>query len=165
MPRRGGDQAVQEPEAPRDAEAGLRISDAAARAGVSSRTLRYYEELGLLSPSSYTPGGERRYSEEALAQLDRILELRDVLGMNLDEIKDFLSSEQRLDELRSAYRANKGSTSNAARAQQRSILEEFATLNEALAQQLEAKLARMDAFREGLLSKARRCRELLRELE
>ena len=36
---------------------GLRISDAAARAGVSARTLRYYDELGLLSPSQYTAGG------------------------------------------------------------------------------------------------------------
>ncbi len=36
-------------------DAGIRISDAAARAGVSARTLRYYEELGLLTPSLYTP--------------------------------------------------------------------------------------------------------------
>ena len=35
-------------------EAGIRISDAATRAGVSARTLRYYEELGLLMPSLYT---------------------------------------------------------------------------------------------------------------
>lgn len=172
MPRRGGDQLVHEPDAPPAAgvklqlpESGLRISDAAARAGVSPRTLRYYEELGLLSPSSYTAGGERRYGAEDLAQLDRILELRDVLGMNLDEIRGFLTSEQRLDELRSAYRANKGSTTRAARAQQRAILEEILALNESLAHQLEAKLARMDAFRARLESKAKRCKELLRELE
>ena len=36
---------------------GLRIGDAAAAVGVSARTLRYYEELGLISPSGYTPGG------------------------------------------------------------------------------------------------------------
>ena len=40
-------------------ETGIRISDAATRAGVSARTLRYYEELGLLTPSLYTAGGER----------------------------------------------------------------------------------------------------------
>jgi DNA-binding transcriptional MerR regulator len=39
------------------AETGIRISDAATRAGVSARTLRYYEELGLLTPSLYTAGG------------------------------------------------------------------------------------------------------------
>jgi hypothetical protein len=40
----------------------LRIGEAAARVGVSSRTLRYYEELGLLTPSGRTPGGARRYT-------------------------------------------------------------------------------------------------------
>ena len=37
-------------------EPGIRISDAATRVGVSARTLRYYEELGLLTPSLYTQG-------------------------------------------------------------------------------------------------------------
>ena len=95
---------------PSAGEAGIRISDAATRAGVSARTLRYYEELGLLTPSLYTPGGERRYTPDDLTQLDRILELREVLGMNLDEIKEFLSLETRLDELRATYRATKGGT-------------------------------------------------------
>ena len=54
-------------------DAGIRISDAATRAGVSARTLRYYEELGLLTPSLYTAGGERRYTLEDLAHLERIL--------------------------------------------------------------------------------------------
>ena len=81
------------------AEAGIRISDAATRAGVSARTLRYYEELGLLTPSLYTAGGERRYTADDLAHLQRILELRQVLGMNLDEIREFLALETRLDEL------------------------------------------------------------------
>jgi DNA-binding transcriptional MerR regulator len=78
-------------------EPGIRISEAATRAGVSARTLRYYEELGLLSPSLYTAGGERRYTLDDLAHLQRILELREVLGMNLDEISEFLSLETRLD--------------------------------------------------------------------
>lgn len=144
---------------------GLRISDAAAHSGVSPRTLRYYEELGLLSPSAYTSGGERRYSGGDLQQLDRILELRDVLGMNLDEIKGFLGSEQRLDELRSAYRAKKDSPTSAARAGQRSILEEILALYESLSNQLEAKVTRMEAFRTTLVNRAKRCREILRELE
>ncbi len=49
-------------DAPGAADAGIRISDAATRVGVSARTLRYYEELGLLTPSLYTAGGERRYT-------------------------------------------------------------------------------------------------------
>jgi DNA-binding transcriptional MerR regulator len=141
---------------------GLRISDAASRAGVSARTLRYYEELGLLSPSGHTSGGERRYREADLQRLDRILELREVLGMNLEEIKEFLESETRLDEVRDAYRAKKDEPTEEARAQQRVLLEEALHLNEELARQLDAKLARMDAFRSKLAANARRCRELLK---
>jgi DNA-binding transcriptional MerR regulator len=147
------------------AEAGIRISDAATRVGVSARTLRYYEELGLLTPSLYTAGGERRYTLDDLAHLQRILELREVLGMNLDEIREFLSLETRLDQLRASYRASKGATSKKARSEQKATLQEAMELNESLAQQINAKLARMDGFRSKLLSDAQRCRELLGELE
>jgi DNA-binding transcriptional MerR regulator len=145
-------------------EAGLRISDAASRVGVSARTLRYYDELGLLSPSLYTTGGERRYRDDDLVQLQRILELREALGMNLEEIKEFLDSEQRLDEVRAAYRAEEELDTAAARAQRKALLEEALALNESLKEQLNAKLARMDAFRATLARNADRCRELLAEL-
>ncbi len=147
------------------AEPGIRITDAATRVGVSARTLRYYEELGLLTPSLYTAGGERRYTLDDLAHLERILELREVLGMNLDEIREFLSLETRLDELRASYRASKGATSKKAMAQQKATLQEALVLNESLAEQISAKLARMEGFRAKLLNDAGRCRELLSELE
>jgi DNA-binding transcriptional MerR regulator len=156
MPPSAGDEA---------AEAGIRISDAATRAGVSARTLRYYEELGLLAPSLYTAGGERRYTLDDLEHLQRILELREVLGMNLDEIREFLALESRLDELRASYRATKGATSKKARAEQKATLQEALVLNESLAQQISVKLARMDGFRAKLVSDARRCKELLTELD
>jgi DNA-binding transcriptional MerR regulator len=147
------------------AEAGIRIGDAATRVGVSARTLRYYEELGLLTPSLYTAGGERRYTLDDLAHLQRILELREVLGMNLEEIREFLSLETRLDQLRASYRASEGATTKKARAEQKATLQEAMELNESLARQINAKLARMDGFRAKLLSDAQRCRELLGELE
>ena len=147
------------------AEPGIRISDAATRVGVSARTLRYYEELGLLTPSLYTPGGERRYTADDLAHLQRILELREVLGMNLDEIREFLALETRLDELRASYRATKDATTKKARAEQKATLQEALVLNESLAEQISAKLARMDGFRSRLRNDAQRCRELLTELE
>lgn len=147
------------------ADAGIRISDAATRVGVSARTLRYYEELGLLTPSLYTQGGERRYTADDLAHLQRILELREVLGMNLEEIREFLALETRLDELRASYRATKNATSKKALAEQKATLQEALVLNESLAEQISAKLTRMDGFRAKLRSDAMRCRELLTELE
>ncbi len=162
-PRRSGSVTAPAPDEP--VEAGIRISDAATRAGVSARTLRYYEELGLLTPSLYTAGGERRYTAEDIEHLQRILELREVLGMNLDEIKEFLALETRLDELRVTYRATKGVGTKKAQAEQKATLEEAAELNERLAEQLQAKLARMNGFRAKLVHDAQRCRELLAELD
>jgi DNA-binding transcriptional MerR regulator len=147
-----------------DRAPGLRISEAASRVGVSARTLRYYDELGLLCPSQYTAGGERRYRDADLVQLQRILELREALGMNLEEIKEFLESEQRLDEVRAAYRAEQELDTEPARLHRKALLGEALTLNESLKEQLDAKLARMDAFRATLERNAERCRQLLTEL-
>ena len=143
---------------------GLRISDAAARAGVSARTLRYYDELGLLARRSTRLAASAVTATADLVQLQRILELREALGMNLDEIKEFLESEQRLDEVRAAYRAEQEVDTAAARHQRKALLEEALALNESLKEQLNAKLARMDAFRATLASNAERCRQLLAEL-
>jgi hypothetical protein len=85
--------------------------------------------------------------------------------MNLDEIREFLALETRLDELRASYRARKGGTSKKALAEQKLTLQEALMLNESLAEQISAKLTRMDGFRSKLRSDAQRCRELLTGLE
>ena len=88
---------------PADGEQLLGIGAAAARAGVSERALRYYQELGLIVPTCTTPGGLRRYSEENLARVARIRELQTVLGLNLDEIAIVLRNEDRLAQIRRTY--------------------------------------------------------------
>ncbi|RPF19512.1 MerR family transcriptional regulator [Myceligenerans xiligouense] len=68
------------------------IQEIARIAGTTSRTLRHYEQVGLLEPAGRAPGGARRYDQDALVRLQRILLLRD-LGMGLSEIGDALRSE------------------------------------------------------------------------
>ena len=60
-------------------------------AGITTRTLRHYEQIGLLVPSARTEAGHRRYNAEDVARLYRILSLRR-LGLSLDEIKVTLES-------------------------------------------------------------------------
>jgi MerR family transcriptional regulator, thiopeptide resistance regulator len=62
-----------------------RIGDVAARTGLTARTLRYYEELGLLKPSERLVGGHRVYANDDLRRLYRISLLRQ-LGMSLSDI-------------------------------------------------------------------------------
>jgi DNA-binding transcriptional MerR regulator len=144
---------------------GLRISRAALLLGVSARTLRYYEELGLLVPSGHTAGGERRYLDADLEQLRRILSLKDVLGMNLDEIKSTLTVEDRLNELRTSYHLRKDDPSPTAREALRAIVTEALELREQLARHIDEKMARMDEFRARLNEEGQRCRDLLATMD
>ncbi|MDO8150244.1 MerR family transcriptional regulator [Isoptericola sp. b408] len=67
------------------------IQDVARLAGVSSRTLRHYDRIGLLPPSGTGHGGLRRYDDAAIRRLQRILMLRD-LGLPLARIAEVLDA-------------------------------------------------------------------------
>jgi MerR family Zn(II)-responsive transcriptional regulator of zntA len=71
----------------------LQIGELAKNADVSIRTVRYYEELGLLPPSGWTSGGMRLYGDADVARLRFIRRLR-MLHLNLNEIKVALGLEQ-----------------------------------------------------------------------
>ncbi|MGH9055030.1 MAG: MerR family transcriptional regulator [Acidimicrobiales bacterium] len=116
------------------------IGRAAARLGVSERTLRYYEEIGLLAPVDHTPGRIRRYSEAEMARVGRIKELRDLMGFNLDEIRSILGNEDRLQELREEYRAGVAGPRRAA------LLGECLDLQEDLRAKVVAKAALLGDF-------------------
>lgn len=81
----------------------LRIEQVAARTGLTKRTLRYYEEIGLLAPPTRTEGGYRLYSEEDITQLERIKRLRDLLGFSLAEIREIAQAEEQRAQVRAAW--------------------------------------------------------------
>ncbi|MDQ0075615.1 MerR family transcriptional regulator [Arthrobacter oryzae] len=68
------------------------INQIARIAGTTSRTLRHYDDIGLLKPSRIAHNGYRHYDQEALLQLQRILLLRE-LGLGLPVIAEVLSNE------------------------------------------------------------------------
>jgi MerR family transcriptional regulator, thiopeptide resistance regulator len=65
------------------------VHQVAAKAGISSRTLRHYDAVGLLAPSRVGANGYRYYDVDAVSRLQRILLLRD-LGLGLSEIAAML---------------------------------------------------------------------------
>lgn len=69
----------------------INIGEMAKRAGVSVRTLRHYDAVGLLKPSCITQAGYRLYDQAALARMEQILYFRE-LGFALDEIKSMMQS-------------------------------------------------------------------------
>ncbi|WP_197030087.1 MerR family transcriptional regulator [Cellulomonas sp. URHE0023] len=68
------------------------IQEIARLTGTTSRTLRHYDAIGLLTPSRTAPGGTRWYDDDSLVRLQRILLLRD-LGLGLPDIARVLDSE------------------------------------------------------------------------
>jgi MerR family transcriptional regulator, repressor of the yfmOP operon len=148
-----------EPEAePEPAEAEYRIGEVAERVGVSTRTLRYYEELGLVEPSSYSKGGSRRYAESDYQRILRIRELQAIMGFNLEEIREILDADDRLAQLRTEFQ--KGVTTE----RHRDILVEAARLNARTQEQVLAKMAILVAFQDELESTAERYRSVASEL-
>lgn len=67
--------------------------------GVTSRTLRHYDAIGLLKPSALAPGGRRHYDRDGLLRLQQILLLRE-LGLGLDAIAEALDGRDPLYVLR-----------------------------------------------------------------
>jgi DNA-binding transcriptional MerR regulator len=136
----------------------MRIGEAAERSGVSCRTLRYYEELGLLALSEHSAGGARRYTDDDLARIHRIRELEELLGVDLCEIGTILRAEDELSALRHAYEAD------VAVDRRREILREAMEINTRLRALVRAKRDRLDAMLEDLEARARRNRAREREL-
>ena len=68
----------------------MQIGDLAARAGITTRTIRYYEELGIIEPDERTEGGFRLYSEDQLLRLNIVQELKG-LGFDLDRIRELFA--------------------------------------------------------------------------
>ena len=82
----------------------LQIGEVAERTGLTQRTLRFYEEKGLLKPPTRMEGGFRLYSEADIQRLERIKRLQQLLGFSLAEIKEMVDAGEVKMQLRAEYR-------------------------------------------------------------
>ena len=79
---------------PAEERGALKIGDVAKLAGTTPRTIRYYEEIGLLpGPGSREPGAHRTYDQSDVDRLTELLRLRTLLGVSLDGLKDLVEAE------------------------------------------------------------------------
>jgi DNA-binding transcriptional MerR regulator len=73
----------------------LRIGEVARRVGTTPRTIRYYEEIGLLAVEGARESGRHRlYGERDVQRLRDALRLKELLGVTLDELKELLEAEE-----------------------------------------------------------------------
>jgi DNA-binding transcriptional MerR regulator len=132
----------------------LRIGEAATLADVSPRTLRYYQELGLLTPAGVTVGGARRYSDADVARIARIRHLRDFVGLDLNEVGRVLAAEDRLAAIKREWLEG----------EQVELLHEALAINAEVQQIVKTKMAGMRDFLAGLGERADLYRSKLEEL-
>jgi DNA-binding transcriptional MerR regulator len=140
----------------------FRIGEVAKLCGLTTRTLRYWEELGLVSPSSHGRSGDRQYTVTDMARVTRIRDLQELLGFLLAEVRMVLDTDEVhvLDRVRSEFRSGEPSPRR-----QRELLEEAAAANDALLARLDDTLARITAFRDERRQSAQRLRERIEALD
>jgi DNA-binding transcriptional MerR regulator len=83
----------------------LRIGDVARLVGTTPRTIRYYEELGLLPEAPARPSGQHRiYSDAEVERLREVMRLKSLLGVSLEELRTLLTAEEARAEVRAQLR-------------------------------------------------------------
>ena len=83
----------------------LRIGDVARLVGTTPRTIRYYEEIGLLPEAPARPAGQHRlYTHAEVERLAEVMRLKDLLGVSLEELKTLLTAEEARAEVRAQLR-------------------------------------------------------------
>jgi MerR family transcriptional regulator, repressor of the yfmOP operon len=136
----------------------LRIGEAAVRSGVTPRTIRYYEELGLLPPSDREQGKHRTYTEEDIERLKEVTRLRDLLGLSLDELRSVVVAEAVRADARRRFHETDSPT------EQRAALEEALPHLETQLALVRRRTAELKELETDLVDRRKRIQRLLREL-
>src|SRR3954462_14976950 len=83
----------------------MRIGDVAREVGTTTRTIRYYEEIGLLEASGVrAAGAHREYTETDVERLREILRFKDLLGVSLEELRALMAAEDARRAIRAEFR-------------------------------------------------------------
>src|SRR5688572_10601724 len=118
----------------------LRIQEVASELGLTTRTIRYYEEIGLLKPAARTDGAYRLFDGDDVERLRFIKGLRDDAGFSLAEIAALLEDEAARTRNRQAFRATDD------RDERRAILVDAAARIDRQIAILRAKVERLEAM-------------------
>ena len=127
------DPATTEPERP----ALLRIQEVAEMLGMTTRTIRYYEELGLLEPAGRSGADYRQYDADDIERLRFIKGLRDDAGFSLAEIGQLLEDEVARSRNRTRFRTTRDA------AERRTIIDDALTRADRQVASLREKAGRL----------------------
>jgi len=138
----------------------FRIGDLAKLTQTTPRTIRYYEEIGLLTPGEKRePGAHRTYGEEDLEHLREVIRLRELLGVSLEELRELVTAENARASLRREWQAGIEDP-----VRQREVLEQSLEYIENQLALLRHRHDEIEVLQKELETKRRRVRDRLRGL-
>ena len=140
-----------------EAETQNRIGELARRAGVTPRAVRYYEQLGLLPPHGRADGAHRMYDEQDEARLREVLQVRDLLGLSLADLGEWMAAEDARAGLRARWNAD---PAPGAGDRDQILREALAHLERQLGL-VRARRTALEVLEDELTAKRRRMRDLL----
>jgi MerR family transcriptional regulator, repressor of the yfmOP operon len=139
----------------------LRIGDVARLVGTTPRTIRYYEEIGLLpAPAARASGRHRSYTQAEVERLRELMRLRDLLGVSLEELKTLLAAE----EARAAVRAQLRGENVTPERRRQLLLEARGHLQRQL-ELVRKRAAELTKLEQELSETHKRVRRKIRELD
>ncbi|MBV9212813.1 MAG: MerR family transcriptional regulator [Actinobacteria bacterium] len=134
----------------------MRIGDLARAAGTTTRTVRYYEEIGLLPRAGERPAGQHRvYTDADLDRLRELIRLRDLLGVSLDELRELAEAEDARAALRTEFEASEDPE------RRREILEESLPLIDRQLVLIRRRQRELEKLEAELAARRRRIRRRL----
>ncbi|MFM9282357.1 MerR family transcriptional regulator [Paenibacillus jiagnxiensis] len=125
----------------------FKIDEVAKECGLTKRTIRYYEEIGLLPSPQRSSGNIRLYTQEDIDLLKKIVSAKEVLGFSLQELQRYIQTAELLKDQREDYRSR---TDHLEPEERRRMLTDMErTLNEQL-ELMERKIGSIRALQEEL---------------
>ena len=137
----------------------LRIQDVAADTGLTTRAIRYYEEIGLLEPAARSDGAYRLFDASDLERLRFIRSLRDDAGFSLAQIGQLLEDEAARERNRQRFRTTGD------QAERRALIGDASKRVDRQIATLEEKRARLDAMIDDARARRRHLDEHLANLD
>jgi DNA-binding transcriptional MerR regulator len=136
----------------------LRIGEVAEQVGVTPRTIRYYEERGLLDREDRPKGAHRTYDEADVVRLRELIRLRDLLGLTLEELVELAEAETERAAIRDRWQGDPSDD------ERRALLDRAGELVEQQLQLVRARQASLTEFAGELEEKRASIRRKQREL-
>ncbi|ADY55846.1 transcriptional regulator, MerR family [Syntrophobotulus glycolicus DSM 8271] len=137
----------------------LKIDQVALQSGLTKRTIRYYEEIGLLPPPQRSGGGIRYYTEEHITLLKKIKYAKDALGFSLQELQHFISFSNIIESQKAGYKQLSERTE-----QKEKLIEIINTLNEEI-NLIEQRILKIEHFRHDLIEMKERAQAHVERIE